>query len=176
MGLSFCQKIIQQHGGEIGYESEFGKGSTFYFTLEQTKSNSLRKAVYMNKIMLIDDDLAAHVYHKAMIELAGLDKEKVISCYEVDEAIQYLNEAIVNNLEDNWPAYIFVDLNMPIKSGYDFIEEYKSLPRLFPHPHIYFVSSTKNPTDIQKVNKIEMIKGFETKFLEKDFFKTLQLH
>ena len=32
LGLSICQSIITQLGGEIGVESEFGKGSCFWFT------------------------------------------------------------------------------------------------------------------------------------------------
>lgn len=33
LGLAICRKIIEQHRGEIGVFSEFGKGSTFYFKL-----------------------------------------------------------------------------------------------------------------------------------------------
>ena len=33
IGLSICQKIIQQLGGKIWLESELGKGTTFYFNL-----------------------------------------------------------------------------------------------------------------------------------------------
>jgi len=33
LGLAMCKRIIEQHGGEIWFESETGKGTNFYFTL-----------------------------------------------------------------------------------------------------------------------------------------------
>jgi signal transduction histidine kinase len=38
LGLSICKQIIDAHGGELGVESEVGKGSTFAFTVPQAQS------------------------------------------------------------------------------------------------------------------------------------------
>jgi signal transduction histidine kinase len=37
LGLSITKAIVERHGGEIGFETEMGAGTTFYFDLPQLR-------------------------------------------------------------------------------------------------------------------------------------------
>jgi signal transduction histidine kinase len=53
IGLSTCRKIVQNMGGKIWIESEFGKGTTFFFTLPKEKekvANPLKENAVLDLI------------------------------------------------------------------------------------------------------------------------------
>lgn len=97
-------------------------------------------------ILCIDDESEAHyinsVYLKKIFENLT-DKY----CNTADEGIQYLDEN-----KGNFPNVILLDLNLPIKDGYDFLNDYeeKGYDQLY-NTKIIVLTSSEKPEDILKV-------------------------
>ncbi|MFS4415871.1 response regulator [Maribacter sp. 2307ULW6-5] len=62
---------------------------------------------------------------------------------------------------DKLPQVIFLDLNMPIMNGWDFLDEFiKIRPPNSSKTLVYVISSSVDPKDISKVNDYALVSNY----------------
>lgn len=96
-------------------------------------------------VLLVDDDSIYQFTARKTLEATGCT-DKIWVCSNGAEAILLLEK----NLEDgNLPDVIFLDVNMPVMNGWDFLEQYSSL-KTSNHlkAPVFIVSSSVDEADI----------------------------
>lgn len=109
-------------------------------------------------ILLIDDDDATNFINKMMLEES--------ECVEHIDVLKNGQLAIDYLLNDSNPTpdIVFLDINMPVMDGWEFIEEYKTLDEAKKAKILMFMLTTSlNPNDISRAEKIVDINGFVRK-------------
>ncbi|EOZ98496.1 response regulator [Indibacter alkaliphilus LW1] len=116
----------------------------------------------MVRIVLIDDDpISTFVTEKLISKNIRIPHE----IYKYDNAIHALKE-----IDSIQPNYLFLDLNMPEMTGWDFLEEFD------PHkstPEVYILSSSVDERDIDKARNYSLVKKYLSKPLIKKYIKTI---
>ena len=119
---------------------------------------------------IIDDDPVFVLLFKKI--LMKLGKYKTIVNFENGQlALDVLVEKFKNN--DSLPNIIFLDINMPILDGWEFL---KALDKhnFKDQLNIYMVSSSIDATEIKKSKKYKMVKNFISKPISaSDFLKKI---
>ena len=80
------------------------------------------------------------------------------------------------NVESELPDIVFLDINMPVMDGFQFMDEFiELLPKLNKSIKVYMVSSSMDPKDIKKADRIEEISDYLVKPLKSTHIKEILL-
>ncbi len=152
LGLAICRKIIELMDGQIGVESEIGKGSTFWFVIPPrlpTRSSGVITAKSIVKaenrelnnneerkyrILLVEDSKVNQFIIKKMLENIGHSVEVANNGLEAIECV-----------EKNEPDLVLMDLQMPEMDG---IEATKRIIKY--HPKLVILALTANASQTER--------------------------
>ncbi len=105
----------------------------------------------LNLILLVDDYEGANFLHRKVIQTAGC-AENVHDEKNAEAALKFLQTKIKD--EYPHPEIIFIDLNMPGMSGWDFLKEYQKLTREQKWGTLIVILTTsRNPDDEARAKK-----------------------
>lgn len=116
----------------------------------------------MKRVCIIDDDPIYQMLAKRLISLNQYS-DVILDFRDGNEA--YLALKQMHEQGEEMPDVIFLDINMPIWDGWDFLDEIIKL-KLQHKFEIYMVSSSTSPHDIEKAESYPFVKRFLTKPLQ----------
>jgi CheY-like chemotaxis protein len=92
----------------------------------------------MLKVLLIDDDKINNFLNRSIIEKHYGNDYTVSEFINPEEAYDYLKNCALNNHE-NCPEIIFLDINMPEMSGFEFLEKMEAENVRLPETKIFIL-------------------------------------
>jgi len=118
-------------------------------------------------VMIIDDNNVDLYITSRMISKNNFGKN-ILLYTSAEEALRYLKEHRDNKAM--LPEVIFVDIYMPLMSGFEFLEEYNKFDASLKNEiRTYIVSSTIDKQDIARSDENKNVVCFQVKPITKDF-------
>jgi CheY-like chemotaxis protein len=101
-------------------------------------------------VLLVDDNEIDNFINERIIVSSGFSANVVVK-FSADAALDYLRE--VSASTEQVPDVIFLDLNMPVKDGFGFLNDYAQLSDVVKSKaKVIVLSSSISPDDINRAS------------------------
>ncbi len=126
--------------------------------------------------MLIDDNEIDNLINQKMIEAANIC-DRIFVHTGAKSAIEFLKnmeKLAIATKEGFLPEIIFLDIDMPLMDGFQFLDEFEKLSEnTREHCKVIMLTSSLNPMDMQKAKKNKLITKYLNKPLSQENLKKL---
>ncbi|WP_395043033.1 response regulator [Flavobacterium sp.] len=131
----------------------------------------------LDKILCIDDDPITLMLCKKVISKTEFSKE-IDTARNGEEALKYFDNLkieIEKNQNTLFPQLIFLDLNMPVMNGWEFLDEFSNngYIKSFANTKVIVLSSTIDPSDVDKSKLYPMVINFLSKPITKEMLQSI---
>ena len=122
---------------------------------------------------IIDDDKIYVNLVRKIIEIKKLSENLLIFKNGL-EALDYFKLILSNLIEEKLPEIIFLDLNMPVMDGWEFLDEFVKIKNNFDNKiSLYVVSSSIDPRDLERAKSFNLVTGYLIKPIELKKFEKI---
>lgn len=143
------------------------------FALEQSlvqedKSLSVKGMNNSARFIVIDDDPLNNTICRLTIKKA-LGGVEVVTFTDATQGLQYIDEQYSVQADEDASTVLFLDINMPIMNGWEFLEKYECLNSSVKSAiKVYILSSSVDDRDIEKANSNKNIVNYLAKPITKE--------
>lgn len=125
-------------------------------------------------VMLIDDSEIDNFINQKMIEGCNI-AEKIYIHTSSKSALEFLKniERTSDVTKNLIPEIIFLDINMPIMDGFQFLDEFDKLSESFKSVKVVMLTTSINPSDIERSSKNKYIIKYINKPLTQEILASL---
>jgi CheY-like chemotaxis protein len=119
-------------------------------------------------ILLVDDNnIDLFITQSFLKKFCGAD-----TIFTASSGLEALNT--INSGINGFPEIIFLDIKMPEMDGFEFLNEFEKLSdERKTNCEIYMLSSSQDPSDVQKSYLNPFVKNFISKPISQDLLKSL---
>lgn len=122
---------------------------------------------------IIDDDKIYVNLVRKIIEIKKLSENLLIFKNGL-EAFEYFKIILTNMSEEKLPDIIFLDLNMPVMDGWEFLGEFVKIKNQFNKKiTLYVVSSSIDPRDLERAKSFNLVTDYLIKPIELKKFEKI---